>query len=117
MVIQKSMLKGEEKVALRDGPGKLIMTDLTAGTGTCKNCRLLVDFVIPPGAGIGPHAHEKETEYYIMLEGTAVVNDNGKDVTVNAGDVVITGDGAKHSITNKGTAPVRMIAVIITYNT
>ena len=92
------------------------MTDLTAGKGTCKNCRLIVEFQIPPGAGIGPHVHDKETEYYIMLEGTAVVNDNGKDVTVNAGDVVITGDGAGHSITNKGNTTVKMIAVIITYN-
>jgi len=50
-----------------------------------------------------------------MLQGTAVVNDNGKDLSVGPGDVVITGDGAAHSITNTGTEPVKMIAVIVTY--
>ncbi len=116
MIVQKKSLKGEVKTALRGGPGSLTMTDLTGGKGPCKNCRLIADVVIPPGSGIGEHEHDTETEYYILLEGEATVNDNGKNVTVHAGDVVITGDGAKHSITNTGTVPVRMIAVIITYD-
>lgn len=108
-------MKGEVKTALRDGPGSLTMTDLTAGKGPCKNCRLLSLVDIPPGAGIGRHDHQTETEYYIMLEGTAEVEDNGSMVTVGPGDVVSTGDGAAHSITNTGTKPVKMIAVIVTY--
>lgn len=115
MVIERKKMKGEVKTAMRGGPGSLTMTDLTGGIGPCKNSRLIAEVLIPPGAGIGRHDHQTETEYYIILEGTAVVNDNGKEVTVGAGDVVITGDGAEHSITNRGDEPVRMIAVIVTY--
>jgi mannose-6-phosphate isomerase-like protein (cupin superfamily) len=115
MVAYKTSMKGEVKTALRDGPGSLTMTDLTAGKGTCRNCRLLSQVDIPPGAGIGRHDHQSETEYYIMLEGSAEVEDNGAMIPVGPGDVVITGDGAAHSITNTGTKPVKMIAVIVTY--
>jgi mannose-6-phosphate isomerase-like protein (cupin superfamily) len=76
---------------------------------------MLSEIDIPPGAGIGYHDHQTETEYYIILEGTAEVDDNGVKAVVKPGDVVITGDGAAHSITNTGTKPVKMIAVIVTY--
>jgi mannose-6-phosphate isomerase-like protein (cupin superfamily) len=115
MIVERKSMNPEIKTAMRGGPGSLTMTDLTGGKGPCKNSRLIAEIVIPAGAGIGHHDHQTETEYYIMLEGTAVVNDNGKDITVGPGDVVITGDGAAHSITNRGNAPVKMIAVIITY--
>lgn len=115
MIVKRTSMQGETKTALRGGPGSLTMIDLTGGHGPCKNCRLVSEIIIPPGAGIGHHNHETETEYYIMLEGTAVVNDDGQDVTVGPGDVVITGDGAAHSITNTGTETVKMIAVIVTY--
>jgi mannose-6-phosphate isomerase-like protein (cupin superfamily) len=93
------------------------MTDLTGGKGPCKNCRLLSEVRIPPGSGIGRHEHQKETEYYIILEGSGVVMDNGKEVRVHPGDCVITGDGAEHSILNDQHTDLRMIAVIITYTT
>jgi mannose-6-phosphate isomerase-like protein (cupin superfamily) len=91
------------------------MTDLTGGGGTRENRRLLCEFDIPPGAGIGPREHSGETEYYIMLEGTAEVVDNGARVSVGPADLVVTGGGAAHSITNTGREAVRMIAVIVTY--
>lgn len=115
MVVERKSMNPEIKTAMRGGPGSLTMIDLTGGKGPCKNSRLIAEVVIPPGAGIGHHDHQTETEYYIMLEGAAVVNDNGKDVTVKAGDVVITGDGAAHSIRNDGKDTVKMIAVIVTY--
>ena len=115
MIVQKNSLKGEVKAAMRGGPGSVTLTDLTGGTGTCKNCKMLCDVLIPPGAGIGYHQHLTETEYYIMLEGTAEVDDNGVKVNVGPGDVVITGDGASHSIMNTGSQPVRMTAIVVTY--
>jgi mannose-6-phosphate isomerase-like protein (cupin superfamily) len=44
-----------------------------------------------------------------------MVKDNGVDTPIKAGDVVVTGDGASHSIKNTGTTPLKFIAVIITY--
>lgn len=114
MVVQRASMPVQE-TTLRGGPGTLFMTDLTGGNGPCKNCRLISDVRIPPGAGIGKHQHLNETEYYIILEGSGIVMDNGKEVRVTAGDCVITGHGAEHSILNDQKADLRLIAVIITH--
>lgn len=100
---------------MRGGPGTLTLTDLTGRSGPCKNSRLISQIDIPPGAGIGHHEHTAETEYYIVLEGSGIVNDAGKDFTVGPGDVVITGDGEAHSIRNDADTVLKLIAVIITF--
>ena len=67
-----------------------------------------------PGSGIGQHKHIKETEYYIITEGSGVVlEDDGKKDVIK-GDVVVTGNGQSHSIENTGDTVLKFIAVIIT---
>ena len=69
-----------------------------------------------PGCSVGNHEHLTETEYYIILSGKGTVNDNGEEKPIKAGDVMITGNGASHSISNTGDAPLVFHAVIVTYN-
>ena len=114
MVIHRNEMKTEEKERLRDGDGVLQMVHLVDGS-TQKNARLFAEFTVNPGCSIGYHVHEKETEYYFILSGTAIVNDDGKEVEVKQGDSVITGNGASHSIRNPGPAPLKFLAVIVTY--
>jgi mannose-6-phosphate isomerase-like protein (cupin superfamily) len=112
MIIRKSERVKEEKPNLRGGPGTVEMLHLS--TKPCKNCRLVADLTLPPGAGIGTHDHVNETEYYLITEGTGVVEDNGKAVQVTVGDVVETGNGASHSILNEGKVPLKFTAIIVT---
>ncbi len=113
MRIERSEMARETKAHMRDGKGSCTVTQL-GGPLLQKHCRVLSEIVIPVGASIGPHPHVAETEYYIILEGTALVDDDGKPVHVKPGDVVITNGGAVHSIEATGEAPLRMIAVIVT---
>ena len=53
------------------------------------------------------------TEYYIILKGKGIVNDNGLEKEIFTGDVIITGNGAKHSIRNISNESLELIAVII----
>jgi mannose-6-phosphate isomerase-like protein (cupin superfamily) len=76
---------------------------------------MLAEVTLQPGCSIGTHSHENETEYYIILSGGGTVNDNGKEVSVQAGDAIVTGNGASHSISNTGTVPLVLHAVIVTY--
>ena len=80
-----------------------------------KNLRLMSELTLQPGCSIGNHCHESETEYYIILSGSGTVNDNGSEMQVNAGDVIITGNGASHSISNTSSALLVFLAVIVTY--
>ncbi|MDD3982090.1 MAG: cupin domain-containing protein [Spirochaetales bacterium] len=113
MVLEGSSLKTEVKSRMREGKGEIVLKAL-GGSPLQKHLRLLSEIVIPPGASIGPHPHVAETEYYIILEGTALVDDNGTPVNVKPGDVVITNGGATHFIEATGLVPLKMIAVIVT---
>ena len=114
MVIKRSEMKVEEIERMRDGEGKAQLTYLLDGS-TQKNARMFAEVTLDPGCSIGYHPHNSETEYYFILSGSGVVNDDGKDVQVKKGDSVITGFGAYHSIKNNGSVPLVFHAVIVTY--
>jgi len=114
MIVHRSEMKIEKKERLRDGEGIICITHLV-GTDAEKNVRLLAEITMDPGCSIGYHKHDSETEYYFILSGTGLVNDDGREVEVAKGDSVITGNGASHSIKNTGSVPLIFQAVIITY--
>jgi mannose-6-phosphate isomerase-like protein (cupin superfamily) len=114
MVIHRNEMKRETKEKMRDGEGTTSLTYLVDCEKE-KNIRMLAEMTLPPGASIGPHKHDAETEYYVILSGSGVVNDNGADVPVKAGDAIITGNGAAHSIKNTGAEPLVFHAIVVTY--
>jgi mannose-6-phosphate isomerase-like protein (cupin superfamily) len=107
-------MKVEHKECMREGTGIVTLTHLV-DESTQQHIRLLAELSLPPGASIGLHRHEGETEYFLILAGTGVVNDDGKELAVQPGDTVVTGNGASHSIKNSGTVPLVLHGVIITY--
>jgi mannose-6-phosphate isomerase-like protein (cupin superfamily) len=107
-------MKVEEKERMRNGDGIVRITHLLDGSAE-KNARLFAEITLNPGCSIGNHDHVSETEYYFILAGTGIVNDDGKEIEVKQGDTIITGNGASHSIKNTGAVPLVFHAVIITY--
>ncbi|MDR3333967.1 MAG: cupin domain-containing protein [Treponema sp.] len=114
MVIHRNEMKVEQKEKMRDGEGTVSLTHFITDS-TQQHIRLLAELTLPPGASIGNHRHDGETEYFLILSGTGAVNDDGTDVPVKPGDVVITGNGAAHRIKNTGTTPLVFHAIIVTY--
>ena len=115
MIVHRKDMKTEIKEKMRDGDGSANITYLV-NTENEKHTRMLAEVTLLSGSSIGNHNHENETEYYFIISGNGTVNDDGKEVSVSAGDSVITGNGASHSIKNTGTAPLIFVAVIITYD-
>ena len=114
MVIHRNEMKVEEKEHMRDGEGSTHLTYLLDGS-TQKNARMFAEVNLNPGCSIGYHRHDSETEYYFILAGTGIVNDDGREVQIKQGDSIITGNGASHSIKNTGSVPLVFHAVIVTY--
>ena len=114
MVIHRGEMKVEEKERMRDGEGFTRLTYLLDAENE-KNARMFAEVTLDPGSSIGYHQHETETEYYFILSGTGIVNDDGKETEVKQGDAIITGNGASHSIKNNGAVPLVFHAVIVTY--
>lgn len=114
MLVHRHEMKVELKDKMRNGDGTASLVHFVDGA-TMKNARLLAEVTLPPGSSIGEHNHDSETEYYIILEGTGIVMDDGVEKAIKPGDVVVTGDGAGHSIRNTGDNPLKFHAIIITY--
>jgi mannose-6-phosphate isomerase-like protein (cupin superfamily) len=114
MVINRNEMKTEDKEHMRNGEGVTHLTYLLDAS-TQKNARMFAEVVLNPECSIGYHRHDSETEYYFILSGTGIVNDDGNEIVVKQGDSIITGNGASHSIKNTGSVPLVFHAIIITY--
>lgn len=68
---------------------------------------------LAPGAAIGWHIHKGDGETYYFLHGEGEYNDNGKVITVRAGDMTNVGDGEGHALVNTGSEPLEAIALIL----
>jgi mannose-6-phosphate isomerase-like protein (cupin superfamily) len=102
----------EERDNMRNGPGHVVIQHIVENE-QLHHARLFSTITLLAGDGIGQHTHTDETEYYYILEGIGKVVEDDGEKTVSSGDVVITGNGESHSITNTGTEPLKFVAVII----
>lgn len=111
--------KGNDKIYDRkpspfDGRGEILVRSLLNGTEEMYGAgRVFAHTTVYPESSIGYHIHQKESETYYILSGTARYNDNGTIRTVTAGDVTFTGAGEGHGIEAVGPEPVEMIALIL----
>lgn len=84
-------------------------TVLVSGSDTAgRYC--LIDMLIPPGGGPGPHRHDFE-EMFTLLEGEADFTFRGRVTTARAGQTVNIPANAPHLFRNNSDAPVRMLCV------
>ena len=70
----------------------------------------LIDMLVPPGGGPGPHRHEFE-ESFTVLEGEIEAAFRGKKSVVRAGETVNIPANAPHSFTNASKQTVRLLCV------
>ena len=112
MIRKKNDMDTEKKEEMRGGTGVVNITHMVKKE-ELQNGRLFARLLLPAGSSIGPHTHEGETEYYVILSGQGEVTETEGTKPVSPGDIVITGDGESHSISNTGSDPLEFLAVII----
>lgn len=66
--------------------------------------------VLHPGAAIGYHL-QKEDEVYYILSGTGVMQMNGDEFPVKAGDAILTRPGSSHGLKQTGKDDLALIIV------
>lgn len=114
MIRKAEEIKTEMREHMRGGPGTAQVTNFIAGPEEmCNKGRLFARITLVPGAGVGHHEHEKDSELFYILSGTAEYEDNGNIVTLHAGDVAICPPRETHAITNRSDENVEVIAVIV----
>jgi mannose-6-phosphate isomerase-like protein (cupin superfamily) len=64
--------------------------------------------ISPPGGGPGPHYHEREDEWFYIVEGQVSFLMNGAWVDMFPGDCVYSPRGSVHAFKNKTDQPIRV---------
>ena len=96
---------------MRGGEGAAQLTALLAALP--ENARLFSTIRLAPGASIGYHVHERETELFYFAQGSGTVDDNGEKVKVSAGDAMATFSGQGHAVVNDGQEDLVLVAAIV----
>ena len=96
---------------MRGGKKYVQTTDLSAKLP--EKLRLFSVLTLIPGASIGYHVHENESEMFYFLEGHGRVQDDDETYNVNAGDSMATLSGHGHSVENTGDTNLVILAAIV----
>lgn len=104
----------EQRGQMRGGDGTVTIKNWVSGGEKPANVRLAGVLELPVGASIGTHRHEGEAEIFHVISGEAEYSDNGRNVKVGAGDVMICYSGEEHSVKNTGDDTLLINAVIVT---
>lgn len=113
MVRRKEEMKVRNVEHARGGNGTVTFTDFIVPEDIPGHGRLVSKLEIPPGSSIGEHQHEGEFEAFYILEGEALIHDNGEDVTLHPGDLHICKNGNTHGIENRSEKGLALLAMIL----
>lgn len=115
MIKKKSEQDVETRKNMRGGAGEVTVRHYFKPEEIKARIRLCSELILPPGASIGVHDHVDEDEIYMIQKGRGIMTDDGQEIDVQAGDAILTGQGASHSIRNSGTENLVITAIIIKY--
>ncbi len=74
----------------------------------------IIDMLVPPGGGPGPHAHALIQEAFYVMDGEVVVRSETQTYTARKGAFVdIPKGGAIHSFTNESDAVAHVLCVVV----
>ena len=116
MIRKSGSYRTEVRENMRGGSGSVKIEHFwEPGKEMLAHNRMAARRTLPPGASFGCRNHENEDEIFVIVKGQAEADDNGTLSILNAGDTLLTGNGAGHSIRNIGEEDLELVAVISTY--
>ena len=113
MVVHETQMPVRTEQNAQNGKGTLLIQKLLTLEQTEGLAPVCDVFTFAPGDSIGIHTHTGEAELYYILEGSALVCDNGRMEQLHAGDVHYCPDGGSHSVENNADVPMRMLAIVL----
>jgi quercetin dioxygenase-like cupin family protein len=88
---------------------RIVMTGEQTG-----NAFAVIDMLIPPGGGPGPHAHASFQESFYVMDGEVVVKTKGQSYTARKGDFVrIPLGGIAHDFKNETDTPAHLLCILV----
>ena len=93
-------------------PDKAIIRELAASRNSSAKKQSLAEATIAVGDSVTEHYHKVTEEFYYILSGAGLMKINDEEEQVSPGDTVIILPGMRHKITNNGTVPLVLLAVV-----
>ena len=98
---------------MRGGQGTVAVKHLLNPDEMLGKGRLFAQNTVPPGASIGLHRHQGDSEAYYVIAGSGVYRDDDQSFAIGVGDLARVDDEHRHSIENTGDVPLVFIALIL----
>ena len=111
MITRRDQQSHSIREFMRGGKKFVQFTDLSARIP--DSMRVYSILTLVPGASIGYHVHEGETELFYFLEGCGRVQDDEAFFDVAAGDSMATFSGHGHGVENTGDSDLVLLACIV----
>ena len=113
MIIRKENMEHYVRHEMRGGTGDMLMTtalpvEYLEGRGRGFNL-----MTVNKGCSVGEHTHEGEIEIYYVLSGELSGKDNGEEIVLHTGDVMLCQNGGSHTVINLKDEPAEVLAVIL----
>lgn len=116
MIYRKEEMASEVIEGNRGGEGKGTYTSIIPPDLLKDELKFFNLVTLEPGASIGVHPHVGNYEIYTVLQGQALIHDDGEDVACGPGDANICADGKSHGISNVGEGDLTFLACIVYEN-
>lgn len=95
------------------GNGRAVLHQVITGSEKYDAFGAYAIVTLGPEDSVGYHVHHGDMEIYTVLEGTAVFNDNGTEVILQAMESGITYDGEGHAIRPKDGTTLKFLACTV----
>ena len=79
-------------------------------TSAITQCSLAEE-ILPPGCAVTPHHHREIEEIYYLVSGRGLMTVGDETREVSAGDAIYVPRDHRHSLSNTGSEPIRLILV------
>jgi len=112
MIKRKEQMNHTARANMRGGNGTIRGVTVFEQEELPKT-RVYSVMTFQPGDSIGPHPHTGEGESYLILEGEAVVTEDGVDYLLHAGDAEYCSDGHVHAVANQSDRPMCLLAIVM----
>ena len=111
MITRKDEQSHSIREFMRGGKKHVEHTELSSALP--ERMRLFNILTLIPGASIGYHVHENESELFYFIEGNGRVQDDERFFDVSAGDSMATFNGHGHGVENTGDNNLVILAAIV----
>lgn len=111
MLIHNFLTVPKKPEAIHGGEGLCPHATVFSGSEIDAPVQFINYTILPPGASFGMHTHGNDNEFYVVLSGQGLYQQDGQERPVEKGDIIMNAPFAAHGIRNTGSADLELLVL------